>query len=134
MNRLNSHNGQLPYEAKIEVLRPRQPRFVASAPKPKQRRAPALLGLGGLLLFLALVTVIGFISNSAPVVTVHPTPSPQPTPEPSLSQHALNVQEQFLKLSDDEQAQIIMESDEREREQHPEYAPDYTDGAFPGDA
>jgi hypothetical protein len=128
---INRFNGHLPSEIRAELLRP--PQRAILSPKPARvHRAPALLGLGGLLLFLALITVIGFISNSVPVAAVHPTPSPQPTPEPSLSQHALNVQEQFLNLSDDEQAQIIMESEEQWRQEHPEYAPD--ESTTPGDA
>jgi hypothetical protein len=69
---------QLPREARTQLLlRQRQARMPAQPLKPaKARRAPALMGLGGLLLFLALITIIGFVSNStAPVVAVHPTSS-----------------------------------------------------------
>jgi hypothetical protein len=79
MNRLKNFDCQLPPEVRTELLRPRQP-----PPKSaRAHRAPALLGLGGLLLFLGLIVIVGFISNStAPVVAMHPTPSPQPSAAP----------------------------------------------------
>jgi hypothetical protein len=77
MNRLNNFHSP---KARQELIYPRA-RILTPPLKPtRAQQAPALLGLGGLLLFIGLIAVIGLVSNSAPSLAVHPTPTPQPSP------------------------------------------------------